>query len=125
MAAAHNAGQRDRLVEDVVRLGAVLAPDRVRHQRDRAHPEDLGEREHDEHHGARGADAGEGRIAQLRDEVEIDDVVQRLEQHAGGDRRGHREEVARNRAVGEVLHRVLPECGDATKCRAAESGARG
>jgi len=76
----------------------------MRHQRHGADAEHLRKREHDEHRGAGRADTGERRVAQLRDEVEVHDVIQRLQEHARGDRRRHADQLPVDRAVREVLH---------------------
>jgi hypothetical protein len=64
--------QQQTLIENQRRVRLVLASHRVRDEGHRAHAEHLGQREHDEHHIARGADAGDGRIAQMSDEIEVD-----------------------------------------------------
>ena len=96
--------ERHRLVEDEIGVVRVLAADRLRDERHRADAERLGQRHDDEHRDARGADARERRIAELRDEVQVDQEIERLRQHAGRDRRGHGNEMARYRALGQVAH---------------------
>jgi hypothetical protein len=44
----------------------------------------------------------------LRDEVQVDEEIQSLEQHADGDRHRHLDEVLGNRTLGEVVHCALP-----------------
>jgi hypothetical protein len=39
-----------------------------------------------------------------RDEVQVDDEVERLQQHADRDRNRHLDQVAWDRALGEVFH---------------------
>jgi hypothetical protein len=58
-------------------------------------------------HVAGRAHAGDRRVAKSRDEVEIDQHVQHLEQHADRDRRGHAQQMAWNRALRQVLHRAF------------------
>ena len=53
---------------------------------------------------ARRADPREGGVAELRDEVQVDQEIERLGQHAGRDGRGHGHEVPGNRALGQVAH---------------------
>ncbi len=100
--------ERHRLVEDEIRVGRVLAPDRLRDERHRADAERLREGHDDEHRDAGGADARKRGVAELRDEIEIDQQVQGLRQHAGGDRHRHRQQVAGDRALGQVAHVDLP-----------------
>ena len=75
-------GQRQALVEHQIRIRLVLATGRMRDERDRAHAQHLGDRKHDEHHVAGGADAGDRRIAQMGDEIQIDQKIKCLKQHA-------------------------------------------
>ncbi len=97
-------GEQHRLVEHEIRVGAVAAAHGLRDQRDGADSEHLGQRHDHEHQRARRADAGDGRIAEPCDEVEVDQEIQRLEDHAGGHWRGHREDVPDDRALRQVLH---------------------
>ena len=68
-------------------------------------------RHDDEHRGARGADAGERRVAEARDEVEVDQEIERLGQHAGRDGRGHGHEMARGWGLGSGRAWRAPELG--------------
>ena len=102
-------GEQHRLVEHEIRVGAVAAAHGLRDQRDGADAEHLGQRHDHEHQRARRADAGDGRVAEPCDEVEVDQEIQRLEDHAGGHRRGHREDVPDDRALRQVLHWHLAE----------------
>ena len=64
---------------------------------------DLRERHDDELQVAGGADPGDGVTAELRDEVQVDQIVQRLEEHAREDGDGHAPDVAGDGALGEVV----------------------
>ena len=94
----------ERLVEDQVGARLVLAADRLRDQRHGADAQHLRQR-HDQKGGIAGrADAGDGRIAQAADEVQVDQEIQRLEDHAGRDRRSQAHQVAIDRTVAQVTH---------------------
>ena len=47
------------------------------------------------------------RIAQVRDEIEIDQEIQGLKQHARGDRRRHLHDVPGYRVFRQILHGVF------------------
>jgi hypothetical protein len=95
--------EQHRLIEHEIRVGLIAAADRLCDQRHRADAEHLRQRHDDEHQRTGRADAGDGRVAELRDEVEIDEEIQRLKDHAGRHRRGHREDVADDRALSQIL----------------------
>jgi hypothetical protein len=92
------------LVEYQVGVGLILAPHGLGDQRHCSHAENLGQRHHDELHIAGGADTGDSRIADLCNEVQVDQHIHHLEQHADRDGSGHAEQVLRDRALSEVLH---------------------
>ena len=73
-------------------------------ERRRAHGEHLRQREHGEDHVAGAAYPRDRRVPDPRDEVQVDEVIERLQQHAGRDRHGERDQVAEHGAVGEILH---------------------
>ena len=56
---------------------------------------------------AGGADARDGGVANRRDEIQVDEEIQRLEQHARGDRRGHGDDVADDGVLSQVFHGFL------------------
>jgi len=64
------------------------------------------QRQHEEEDDASRAHPGECRIAELRDEIQIDEVVHRLDGHSDGDGQRHGEDVARQRAAGQISHGV-------------------
>jgi hypothetical protein len=71
----------------------------MRDQRHGADAEHLRQRHHQHHRVAAGADAGH-RSAPMRDtEIQVDQEVQRLHQHADRDRRGHGDDQAADRAL--------------------------
>ena len=96
--------ERERLVEDQAGVVRILAADRLRDQRHRAYAQRLGQRHDDEHGDARGPDARESGVAQLRDEVQIDQEIEGLRQHPGRDRRGHGHEMPGDRPLRQVAH---------------------
>ena len=74
--------EEEGLIEDEIGVVAILAADGVRDERGGADAEHLGEGE-DGHHGDAGeGDAGDGLFAERGDEVEIDEEVEGLEDHA-------------------------------------------
>src|SRR5438477_576882 len=52
-----------------------------------------------------GRGAGDRRVADPGDEIQVDQEVQGLKDHARRHRRRHGEDVANDRALGQVLHR--------------------
>ena len=97
-------GQHRGLVEDQVGARLVLAAHGLRDQRHGADAQHLGQRHHQEGGVAGRADAGDGRVAQAADEVQVDQEIQGLEDHAGRDRRGQAHQVAIDRTVAQVTH---------------------
>ena len=80
----------------------------MRNQRHRAHAEHLRERKHDESRVAGGTDARERGVAQVSDEVQINQKIERLKEHACGHRYGHLHDVLGDRAFRQVLQFSLP-----------------
>ena len=81
------------LIEDQVGVLAVLTPARLRNESHGPDAQDLGHRHDQEPHVARGGEAGDRRVAELADEKEIDEVVQRLKDHPDRNRDGQLHEV--------------------------------
>ena len=102
---AHSAAKHETLVEDEVRVVPVLPPTRLSNERHRSCTQNLGDGHHQELHITRGSHSGDGRIADLGHEVEVDQHVEGLKDHAHRDRHGHPHDVARDGALGHVLHR--------------------
>ena len=73
--------QHLRLVEDEDGAVPILLPRRVRHERRRADAQHLRDGEDDEREVAGDADAGHGLLSQPSDPVQIDEEVERLEDH--------------------------------------------
>ena len=71
-----------------------------------ADAEHLGECQDHEAHGARGAHPRDRRTPEARDEVQVDEEIQRLENHADGDRHRHCHEQPGDRPLSEVFHGV-------------------
>jgi hypothetical protein len=97
-------GEQHRLVEHEIGVGLIATADGLRDQRDGADAEHLRQRHDDEHQRAGRTDAGHGGVAEARNEIQIDEEVQRLKDHAGRHRSGHREDVRDDRALGQVFH---------------------
>ena len=97
--------EHETLIEDQVRVVAVLPATRLCDERHRPHTQDLGDGHHEELHITRGSHSGDGGIAELGHEVEVDQHVEGLKDHADRDRHGHPHDVARDGALGHVLHR--------------------
>ena len=68
-------GQHQALIEDQGCVCLVLAADGLRDQRHRSHAQHLGQRKHQEHEVGGGADARDGRAAQSRHEIQIDEDI--------------------------------------------------
>src|SRR5690606_32194184 len=97
-------GDYQGLVEDLVGLFLVPMTHRLRDEGYRADAEDLGEGHDDKEQGATGPHAGDRIVAQCRDEVEIHQQVESLEDHAGGNRCCHGDDGAGDGALREVFH---------------------
>ena len=85
---------------------AILPAGRVRDERRRADAEHLRHREHDEHQVAGDADGGDGLRAEAADPVQIDQEVQRLEDHRHEHEAGGLEQMPRRRDP-VVIHAAL------------------
>ncbi len=112
-------GERQTLIEHRIRVRPILASHRMRDERDRAHAEHLRQREHDEHEVARRAHAGERRIAQVGDKIEVDQNIQRLKEHARRDRHRHLQDVLADRLLRQILHRDVLAADQALRSDAA------
>ena len=101
-----------RLVEDDVGALAVLAPGRVRDQRGRSDAQHLRGGEHEEHQVA--ADGhGRHRVRpEAADPVEVDEDVERLEDHADEHEARGLQQVRGDRAGREILHGETPSAGE-------------
>ena len=97
-------GDGERLVEDETGIALVLASHRVRNERDGAHAESLCQRQDQERDRARRADARERGPAETRHEVQVHDVIERLDEHPGADEERHLREMSADRALGQVFH---------------------
>ena len=73
-------------------------------QRHRADLDELARRHREEEHIAGRTHAGDGGRAQARDEIQVDQEIERLDDQPDPDERRHRQEMARDRAFGEVAH---------------------
>lgn len=98
-------GKHQTLVEHQVGVVPVLPPCRMGNQDHGTDPQHLGQRHHDELDVACCADTGNRRIAETRHEVEVDHQVEGLEHHADGQRDCETNDVLRNGADGEIVHR--------------------
>src|SRR5258706_1116747 len=96
-------------MEHELRVGRVLPADGLGDERHRADPENLGQRHHDELDVPRRPDPRDRRVAQPSDEVEIDQIVEGLEHHPGGEGSRQPHEVPGDGALTEVAHGVEPE----------------
>ena len=97
--------QHLRLVEHEGRLRLIAPARGVRDERRRADAEHLRGGQHDEHQVAADADGGDRFGAQPADPVEIDEDVERLEDHADQHVAGRFQEMAGERSRREILHR--------------------
>ena len=97
-------GHQQALVVDQVRVLTILAPAGVRHQHHGADTKNLRQRHDHELHVARGGDAGDGGATQPRHEVQVDQVIHRLEDHPGGDGRRQADDMRTDWALREIVH---------------------
>jgi hypothetical protein len=97
-------GQREALIEHPRRIRLILASHRMRDERNRAHADDLRQRKNDEHDVAGGADSGNRRIAQPRDEIQIDQEIKRLKQHSRRNGQRHLQDVLTDGVRRKILH---------------------
>ena len=66
-------------------------------------------RDDEEHQVASRADSGQRGVAQPRDEEKVDEIIERLHQHADGNRRGRQQDMPVDGAFGQVLHDGISE----------------
>ena len=102
--------QHLRLIEDECGLCLIAPAGGVCDERRRAHAKHLCRSEDDKRQVAADADRGDCRGAQTAHPVQIDENVQRLEDHADQHVTGRPEEMSRQRSCGEILHSRL-SCG--------------
>ena len=93
-----------RLVEQELGLRVILPPDRVRHHRRRPDAEHLRERQHDEAQVPGDADRRDRLRAEAPDPVQVDQEIQRLEDHRDEHEARGLQQVPREWSRGEILH---------------------
>lgn len=91
----------------MLRFRAVFPTSRVRNDRGRADAEHLGKPEDDEREIAGDRDAGNRFRPEPANPVEIDEEVKRLKDHHHEHEARGLEQVARDRAGGEILHHPI------------------
>ncbi len=99
--------QHLRLVEEEDRVVLILPSRGVRHERGGADAKHLRDRDHDERQVAGQPDRSDRVGAEPAHPEQIDQDVERLEDHADQHEARRFEEVARQRTGGEVLHMAV------------------
>ncbi len=96
--------QTERLIEHQIGIGLILAPRGMRDQRNRAYAQHLHQRVDQKAGIARRADAGDRRVAQIRNKIQINQLAEHDHDHAGKDLRSHGGDMADDRALREIFH---------------------
>ena len=104
---AHRHRQHLRLIEQENRALLILAARRVRHQRRRADAQHLGDRDHHERKIAAEANRADRVGAEASHPEQIDQDVERLEDHADEHEAGRLEEMSGEGTGREVLHKAV------------------
>ena len=97
-------GEHQRLVEREVRPVLVLSAHRMGYDGHGTHAQHLRKRQYRHCEVARRADTRQRGTTLLRDEIQIDHEIQRLDQHADRHRRSHRKNVPGDGPDGQVFH---------------------
>ena len=108
---SYNDGQHLRLIEHQLRIVVALSSDRVRHGGRRADAEHLGQGKHDEGGVAGYCNGGDRVRAESANPVEVDQEIQRLEDHRHEHEARGLQQMPGERSGGKVFHRTANLAG--------------
>jgi hypothetical protein len=103
--------QHLRLIEHQLRIVVVLSSDRVRHDGRRADAEHLCQGEHNKRKVAGYSNGGDRVRAESADPIEVDQEIQRLEDHRHEHEARGLQQMPGERSGGEVFHRSANVAG--------------